>query len=81
MEFLPGASAGLADPDGGVYDVHPGPGVVTISALLQMAPAPGPPVTTAARQTSPPPVIRDLAKKEVLKSSIYLYFLFVKRGR
>ena len=59
MELFPGAGAGLAHPDGGVYDVHPGPGVVTISALLQVTS--GAPVPSASRQASPPPVVRDLA--------------------
>ena len=75
MELLPGAGAGLAHPDGGVYDVHPGPGVVTIGALLQVTP--GAPVSSAARQASPPPVIRDLATKQSLENK-YLNFLSVQ---
>ena len=61
VELLPGAGAGLADPDGGVYDVHARAGVVTIGPVLQIAPRA--PVSSAARQGSPPPVIRDLTTK------------------
>ena len=58
VELLPGAGAGLAHPEAGVYDVHAGPGrgVVTVGPLLEAMTS----VTSASRQGPPPPVVRDL---------------------
>ena len=74
MELLPGAGASPAHPDGGVYDVHPGPGVMTIGPLLEVTP--GAPVSSATRQTSPPPVVRDLGAKQ----SLYLSIFYLCKG-
>ena len=76
MELLPGPSAGLADPDGGVYDVHARAGVVTIGPVLQIAA--WAPVSSAARQGSPPPVIRDLTKKSFENKYLFICFIRAK---
>lgn len=77
VELLPGAGAGRADPDGGVYDVHARAGVVTIGPVLQIAP--WAPVSSAARQGSPPPVIRDLTKKTFENKYLFICFIRAKQ--